>query len=115
MMIIILNFNKWRCQDGVMSFPDAWCICGKDYHEALIGRCKRNRCVRQQKDPLEWRALEQLGGADGNRFWNSPSVALPHLIHHPAERSHQGCKPDIMRLRCCRQLIAGQRKGKEMD
>src|SRR5213592_4359018 len=61
-MVVILHFRKGPGEEREMAFPDAGRLGGQDRDEAFIGRRKRDRLVRQEKEPFERWCLKQLGG-----------------------------------------------------
>src|SRR6266540_757007 len=71
-MVVILHFREGPGEEGKVAFPDAGRLGGQDRDEALIGRRKRDRLVRQKKKPLERRSLEQLGDAGRHRLGLAP-------------------------------------------
>src|SRR3989475_2734881 len=76
-MVVILHFRKGPGEEREMAFPDAGRLGGQDRDEALIGRRKRDRLVRQEKEPFERGGLKQLGGAGRHRLRVAPNVGAP--------------------------------------
>src|SRR5947209_4050423 len=79
-MVVILHFRKGPGEEREMAFPDAGRLGGQDRDEALIGRRKRDRLVRQEKEPFERWCLKQLGGAGRHRLGLAPMIGLPQFI-----------------------------------
>src|SRR5437870_324380 len=67
-MVVVLRFHEGAGEEGEVPFPDAGRLGGQDRDQALIGRGKGSRRIRQEKEPLERRSLEQLSGAGRHRL-----------------------------------------------
>src|SRR6059036_2821570 len=94
MMVVVLRFHEGPGEEGEVAFPDTGRLGGQDRDEALIGRGKGGRRIRQEKEPLERRSLEQLSGAGHHRLGLAAMIGLPQFIHRPAERAQQRHEPD---------------------
>src|SRR3989442_13065283 len=103
-MVVILPFRKGPGEEREMAFPDSGRLGGQDRDEALIGRRKRDRLVRQEKEPFEGWCLKQLNGAGRHRLGLAPMIGLPPFIPRPAELAHHRPKPSFIWLHPVRRL-----------